>query len=165
MKKRTRSVDELIKDLESGTPEPQVQACAALREMGAAATAAVPMLVGLLDDDGVARWEFPPDYGGDSSETFGHVAKEAILTLGRIAPDAAPEAVAAAIVRLVGRVDRIERSPVSVDTHRLGFERQTLEAFGPPLVAALHRIAAAGSSEEREKAATVLATLAGSHGG
>ncbi len=150
----------MITALASDSAELRLDACVDLRDLGPRAAAAVPHVIEALEDDRFVKYEAVPDpHGGGGSESYFYVSNEALLTLGEIAPEAAPDAVARALVRLHGRNSRIDIGHGSFREVHQSWTAYDLKPFGRPLVDALKRLASIGTEDERAKARTLLQTL------
>ena len=160
MRQGHRSIEELMTALGDEAPERRIKACAALRDLGTSALPAVPLLVAALDDDRFVQYNFQPDYGGDGGEVRTYVANEALLTLRKVAPDAAPDEVARALVRLHGRTDSARfLGHGLVRESQLAWEGRDLKPFGRPLVDALRRLEHTGDDDQRDSAKAIAERL------
>jgi hypothetical protein len=158
--KERETVESLTERLRSADPNDRCDAAARLRQVRGDRSAAVPLLLAALDDEGSDVRRSGPDADGAEYELVSYVALEALLTLAQIAPDAAPERVAATVVRLHGVLQFSDFLPVTPRRDQfLHWRARDLAPFGQPVVDALERIAQRGG-EEGQRAKEVLADLA-----
>jgi hypothetical protein len=150
------AVDHAIAELGAADPYRRIGACTALAALGAAAARAVPALVRALEDRGEYEDDGPRNRDGELVGHFQHVAREAVLALARVAPGAAIDAVADAVLRL----HSVRGSRLHGDYWRfLQWERAELAPFGPALIAALQAAARSEDLQRRSRARSVLLSI------